>query len=214
MLKGALLLCPKLGLVATIKRRFCSLLGMTNREVKAAQEAVQKSDELDIRYCIFEQLDSADRPLQFRSPLDTMLVAASHYCISVLLTSEMCRRSPISIAAAVIYMITQLSDDKKQIKGFFTVPFSLFDANSFYSFVLTQMFSSSFVFVFGRHIPHNRRGRRHHKKRLQRSSSLCFEDHSHLLLQGGRPKQTLLPVTSPPIAYLLSKELLYITFLM
>ncbi|XP_026386995.1 transcription initiation factor IIB-2-like [Papaver somniferum] len=45
-------------------RRFCSHLGMTNQAVKAAQEAVQKSEELDIR------------------------------------------RSPISVAAAVIYMIT------------------------------------------------------------------------------------------------------------
>ena len=27
------------------------------------------------------------------------------------------RRSPISIAAAVIYIITQLSDDKKPLKG-------------------------------------------------------------------------------------------------
>ncbi|KAG6496755.1 hypothetical protein ZIOFF_044627 [Zingiber officinale] len=32
-------------------RRFCSHLGMTNQAVKAAQEAVQKSEELDIRYC-------------------------------------------------------------------------------------------------------------------------------------------------------------------
>ncbi|CAL9148382.1 transcription initiation factor IIB [Musa acuminata AAA Group] len=55
-------------------RRFCSHLGMTNQAVKAAQEAVQKSEELDIR------------------------------------------RSPISIAAAIIYMITQLSDDKKPLK--------------------------------------------------------------------------------------------------
>ncbi|GMY16246.1 transcription initiation factor IIB-like [Fagus crenata] len=55
-------------------RRFCSHLGMTNQAVKAAQEAVQKSEELDIR------------------------------------------RSPISVAAAVIYMITQLSDDKKLLK--------------------------------------------------------------------------------------------------
>ncbi|CAK9183476.1 unnamed protein product [Ilex paraguariensis] len=55
-------------------RRFCSHLGMTNQVVKAAQEAVQKSEELDIR------------------------------------------RSPISVAAAVIYMITQLSDDKKILK--------------------------------------------------------------------------------------------------
>ncbi|KAG6526308.1 hypothetical protein ZIOFF_016291 [Zingiber officinale] len=55
-------------------RRFCSHLGMTNQAVKAAQEAVQKSEELDIR------------------------------------------RSPISVAAAIIYMITQLSDEKKPLK--------------------------------------------------------------------------------------------------
>ncbi|KAL6010136.1 hypothetical protein ACLOJK_000567 [Asimina triloba] len=55
-------------------RRFCSHLGMSNQAVKAAQEAVQRSEELDIR------------------------------------------RSPISIAAAVIYMITQLSDDKKLLR--------------------------------------------------------------------------------------------------
>ncbi|RWR96670.1 transcription initiation factor IIB-like protein [Cinnamomum micranthum f. kanehirae] len=55
-------------------RRFCSHLGMTNQAVKAAQEAVKTSEELDIR------------------------------------------RSPISVAAAVIYMITQLSDDKKPLK--------------------------------------------------------------------------------------------------
>ncbi|KAJ6797678.1 putative transcription initiation factor IIB [Iris pallida] len=59
---------------ADFLRRFCSHLGMTNQAVKAAQEAVQKSEELDIR------------------------------------------RSPISIAAAVIYIITQLSDDKKPLK--------------------------------------------------------------------------------------------------
>lgn len=33
-----------------VQRRFCSHLGMTNQAVKAAQEAVQKSEELDIRY--------------------------------------------------------------------------------------------------------------------------------------------------------------------
>ncbi|KAF2312081.1 hypothetical protein GH714_027995 [Hevea brasiliensis] len=55
-------------------RRFCSHLGMNNQAVKAAQEAVQKSEELDIR------------------------------------------RSPISIAAAIIYIITQLSEDKKLLK--------------------------------------------------------------------------------------------------
>ncbi|AEC10009.1 putative transcription factor TFIIB, Cyclin-like superfamily [Arabidopsis thaliana] len=55
-------------------RRFCSNLAMSNHAVKAAQEAVQKSEEFDIR------------------------------------------RSPISIAAVVIYIITQLSDDKKTLK--------------------------------------------------------------------------------------------------
>eukprot|EP00249_Psilotum_nudum_P014339 c24775_g1_i1 orf=436-1374(+) len=55
-------------------RRFCSHLGMANQSVKAATEAVKKSEELDIR------------------------------------------RSPISIAAAAIYMISQLSDDKKPLK--------------------------------------------------------------------------------------------------
>ncbi|KAK1322617.1 Transcription initiation factor IIB [Acorus calamus] len=55
-------------------RRFCSHLGMNNKEVKAAQEAVQKSEELDIR------------------------------------------RIPVSVAAAIIYMITQLSDDKKLLR--------------------------------------------------------------------------------------------------
>ncbi|KAK6925581.1 Transcription factor TFIIB, cyclin-like domain [Dillenia turbinata] len=55
-------------------RRFCSHLGMSNQAVKAAQEAVQKSEEIDIR------------------------------------------RSPISVAAVVIYMITQLSEDKKLLK--------------------------------------------------------------------------------------------------
>lgn len=55
-------------------RRFCSHLGMGNQSVKAATEAVKKSEELDIR------------------------------------------RSPISIAAAAIYMISQLSDDKKPLK--------------------------------------------------------------------------------------------------
>ncbi|GAB2277040.1 Transcription initiation factor IIB-2 [Dionaea muscipula] len=55
-------------------RRFCSHLGMSKQAVKAAQEAVQKSEELDVR------------------------------------------RSPISIAAAIIYIITQVSEDKKLLK--------------------------------------------------------------------------------------------------
>ncbi|KAK9930704.1 hypothetical protein M0R45_027733 [Rubus argutus] len=50
-------------------RRFCSALGLNNQAIKAAQEAVHKTLEFDIR------------------------------------------RSPISIAAAVIYIITQLLDD-------------------------------------------------------------------------------------------------------
>lgn len=55
-------------------RRFCSHLGMGHQAVKAATEAVKKSEELDIR------------------------------------------RSPISIAAAAIYMISQLSEEKKLLR--------------------------------------------------------------------------------------------------
>ncbi|KAF2614364.1 hypothetical protein F2Q70_00008726 [Brassica cretica] len=55
-------------------KRFCSNLGMSHQAVRAAEEAVKKSEEFDIR------------------------------------------RSPISIAAVVIYIITQLSDDKKPLK--------------------------------------------------------------------------------------------------
>ncbi|PRQ21659.1 putative transcription factor TFIIB [Rosa chinensis] len=53
-------------------RRFCSSLGLNNQAIKAAQQAVHKSQEFDIR------------------------------------------RSPVSIAAAVIYIITQLSDDSNK----------------------------------------------------------------------------------------------------
>jgi len=38
----------------------------------------------------------------------------------------LCRRSPISIAAAVIYMITQLSEDKKPLKGLECCPHCVF----------------------------------------------------------------------------------------
>ncbi|KAL9250013.1 Transcription initiation factor IIB-2-like protein [Drosera capensis] len=55
-------------------KRFCSHLSMSKQAVKAAEETVQKSEELDIR------------------------------------------RSPISLAAAIIYIITQLSEEKKAVK--------------------------------------------------------------------------------------------------
>ncbi|KAL8552625.1 hypothetical protein ACS0TY_001352 [Phlomoides rotata] len=55
-------------------RRFCSNLGMANQTVKAAQEAVGKAKQFDIR------------------------------------------RSPISIAATVINIVTQLPDYKKALK--------------------------------------------------------------------------------------------------
>lgn len=55
-------------------RRFCSNLGMSNEEVKAVQETVQKAGDFDIR------------------------------------------RSPISIAAAIIFMVTQLAESKKPLR--------------------------------------------------------------------------------------------------
>ncbi|KAL6175577.1 hypothetical protein ACLB2K_052216 [Fragaria x ananassa] len=58
---------------ADFLRHFCSVLGMSNIEVMAAQETVRNSEELAIR------------------------------------------RSPISLAAVVIYIIAQLSNDKKAV---------------------------------------------------------------------------------------------------
>uniref|UniRef100_A0A7N0ZX08 TFIIB-type domain-containing protein n=1 Tax=Kalanchoe fedtschenkoi TaxID=63787 RepID=A0A7N0ZX08_KALFE len=55
-------------------RRFCSNLGMSNQEIKAAHEAVQKAEELDIR------------------------------------------RIPKTVAAAVIFIISQLSSNKRSLK--------------------------------------------------------------------------------------------------
>ncbi|KAI3849303.1 hypothetical protein MKX03_021026 [Papaver bracteatum] len=55
-------------------RRFCSILGMSNKVVKAAQEAVEKTAECDIR------------------------------------------RNPATVAATIIYMISQLSDERKPVR--------------------------------------------------------------------------------------------------
>ncbi|XP_026382564.1 transcription initiation factor IIB-2-like [Papaver somniferum] len=55
-------------------RRFCSYLGMSNKAVKAAQEAAAKTEECDIR------------------------------------------RNPVTVAATIIYMISQLSDERKLIR--------------------------------------------------------------------------------------------------
>ncbi|KAI3471694.1 hypothetical protein Pfo_028344 [Paulownia fortunei] len=67
-------MADRLSLLATIKRRFCCKLGMSNEEVRTVRQTIQKSEELDIR------------------------------------------RSPISIAAAVIFMINQLSASKKSLR--------------------------------------------------------------------------------------------------
>ncbi|CAN8284704.1 unnamed protein product [Cochlearia groenlandica] len=68
--------CVELGAIQAgdFMKRFCSNLGMTSQAVEAAQEAVKKAEELDIR------------------------------------------RSPISVTAVIIYIITQLGDDKKPLK--------------------------------------------------------------------------------------------------
>ncbi|KAI3909577.1 hypothetical protein MKW98_013994 [Papaver atlanticum] len=56
-------------------RRFCSILDMSHKAVKAAQEAVEKTAECDIR------------------------------------------RNPATVAATIIYMITQLSDERKLVRN-------------------------------------------------------------------------------------------------
>ncbi|KAG5083373.1 hypothetical protein JHK84_053411 [Glycine max] len=99
-------------------RRFCSNLGMTNQAVKAAQEAVQKSEEFDIRLA----LDLMLLLFEYKGVImDKKSLSFSRCVLHLwgkwrLWEHGACWRSPISIAAAVIYIITQLSDDKKPLK--------------------------------------------------------------------------------------------------
>ncbi|TXG70332.1 hypothetical protein EZV62_005267 [Acer yangbiense] len=88
-------------------RRFCSNLGMNNQAVKAAQEAVKKSEEFDISpvAVVLAQLWTLWWLCIFRVCFDPIEDGI-----------EGPLRSPISIAAAVIYIITQLSDDKKPLR--------------------------------------------------------------------------------------------------
>ena len=46
------------------------------------------------------------------------------------MTCNACRRSPISIAAAVIYIISQLSDDKKPLRGLMIVSYSFYQVET------------------------------------------------------------------------------------
>lgn len=89
---------------------------MANQTVKAAQEAVQKAEEFDIRYAFIglNQLKCRLESWQF-PPFLSELDQEGHWTDRHILDHG--RRSPISIAAAVIYIITQLSDDKKPLKG-------------------------------------------------------------------------------------------------
>jgi hypothetical protein len=50
-----------------------------------------------------------------------------------------CRRSPISIAAAVIYMITQLSEDKKPLKGLECCPIVFFHVTDIQVIILENL---------------------------------------------------------------------------
>ncbi|KAK3010270.1 hypothetical protein RJ639_012590, partial [Escallonia herrerae] len=100
-------------------RRFCSNL---SKEVKAVQEAVQKSEAIDIRYsyilpsqCFATDVSCTPNlliPLHAPSlALRTLAASASNR------TLRQNGRPPKSIAGAIIYMITQLSDEKKSLTG-------------------------------------------------------------------------------------------------
>ncbi|KAL8156762.1 hypothetical protein AgCh_001752 [Apium graveolens] len=97
-------------------RRFCSNLGMTKLTVKAAQEAVQKSEEFDISKPFPDNQATSDprclsdhfRKLRADLLEYSWVWASNEYIF--------CRRCPTSIAAAVIYIVTQLSDKKKTLK--------------------------------------------------------------------------------------------------
>ena len=61
--------------------------------------------------CQFDELNSLKYTLVFLQRYSyTMMISTNKI-------ANPTRRSPISIAAAVIYIITQLSDDKKPLKG-------------------------------------------------------------------------------------------------
>jgi bacteriorhodopsin len=45
-----------------LQRRFCSTLGMNNTAVKAAQESVQRSEELDIRFGFMDFVQTVPCP--------------------------------------------------------------------------------------------------------------------------------------------------------
>ncbi|KAG1359404.1 hypothetical protein COCNU_08G008500 [Cocos nucifera] len=136
-------MADRLGLVATIKRRFCSHLGMTNHAVKAAQEAVQKSEELDISI----------RP-------NTVILFASSPMHSSIFARALWEEPHIYCSSCHLHdnsIVRQQETPQRHIPGYWS-------------------------------------GRRHHKKFLQRSVSLCFKAHSNLLCQGGRLKEPLQPI--------------------
>ena len=67
---------------SAIQRRFCSNLGMSNEEVKAVQETVQKAGNFDIRY--YDILASLEvLPDEFSYYSFTCRLASSSYGSSV-----------------------------------------------------------------------------------------------------------------------------------
>uniref|UniRef100_A0A453LFL5 Uncharacterized protein n=1 Tax=Aegilops tauschii subsp. strangulata TaxID=200361 RepID=A0A453LFL5_AEGTS len=99
-----------------------------------------------------------------------------------------CRRSPISIAAAVIYMITQLSEDKKPLKGLNTDPSRQLLPPSV-CHCRRGSIINTVMRAICRYLLGHRSGRRHHQEFIQGPVPLRREAHPELVRQGGRPEE-------------------------
>ncbi|KAL3533749.1 hypothetical protein ACH5RR_007270 [Cinchona calisaya] len=110
--------CRKEGKPRTLKE-ICSVAnGATKKEIGRAKEYIVKQLELEMGQSVeMGTIHAGDFMRRFCSNLGMNNQAVKAAQESVQKSEEFdIRRSPISIAAAVIYIVTQLSDDKKPLK--------------------------------------------------------------------------------------------------
>ncbi|KAG8367881.1 hypothetical protein BUALT_Bualt16G0118700 [Buddleja alternifolia] len=84
----------------------------TVKEVKAVQETVQKAGDFDISFWNRRRWGGERKHFSLSHRSRYLDFPTQKTCLLFFY----CRRSPISIAAAIIFMITQLSDSKKPLR--------------------------------------------------------------------------------------------------
>ncbi|CAA3013118.1 transcription initiation factor IIB-2 [Olea europaea subsp. europaea] len=94
----------RLGLVATIKDRANEIY----KKVEDQKSSRGRNQDAILAACLYIACRQEDKPR-------TVKVKAAQEAVQKSEESDI-RRSPISIAAAIIYIVTQLSDDKKLLK--------------------------------------------------------------------------------------------------